>query len=78
MRSVGHEPPLLLERALQALEQAIESAREIAEFIARILHGKALVQIPGAYASRLLAHGHDGSEALARQKIAAQRWQSPA
>src|SRR4029077_12598336 len=59
------------ERTFEALEQAVERAREIAELIALILHGKALVQIPGAYKSRFFAHGHNGSESFAREKIPA-------
>ncbi len=72
MRGVGHEPSLLLQGTSQPFEQVIECAREIAELIARIQHRQALVQILRAHARGLFAHGHHRSEALARQKIAAE------
>src|SRR5467141_546596 len=70
VRRIGHEAPLAFERFAETVQQAVERLRQVPEFVPLILHRQTLVQIGGADTPSLGAHGHNGSEALARKKVA--------
>jgi len=70
MRSVGDEAALLLERSFEALKKFVKAEAKLAKLVATIFDGEAVVEIGGAYGASLRGHSTDGSEALARQKVA--------
>src|SRR5262245_5321015 len=73
--SVGNETALAFEREIETIEKTIEGRSQAAQFVSRILHGKAVMQ--RGFTDAVGAGGHVGnrSEILAREEIAASRRQ---
>ncbi len=71
VRRIGHEALLAFERLTEPVQQAVERPGQVPQFVPVILHRQPLVQIGGADAPGLAAHGHDGGEALPREKVTA-------
>jgi len=70
MRSIGHEPPLMLEGIVETNRVAIERQRKLAEFVLRFSDSQPVLHIFRANAFRLVAHGDDGRKAASCQEIA--------
>ena len=71
MRSVRNKPALAFERLIEAIQKIVECLGQPAELIIRVANFEPFVQIYGTNAFRLLAHGGNGCQTSARQKIAA-------
>src|SRR5882762_5716258 len=71
VRRIGHEALLAFEGLTETVQQAIERPCKVSQFVPVILYRQPLVQIGGTDAPGLAAHRHDGSEALAREKVTA-------
>ncbi len=69
VRGIGDEALLVLERFAEPIKKAVEGTCQVAEFIPFILYRQTLVKVGSADAACLAAHGHDGSEALAREEV---------
>ena len=56
MRDVAREAPHLFERRLEAAERLVEHDRELPEFVVRVGHRQAIVQVGGLDEPRPLGH----------------------
>ena len=59
-------------------EQVVEGEGQPAQLVARVGHRQRPAQVVGAHPSRLLGHGHHGSQALAGQEPASEALTSAA
>src|SRR5258708_32551817 len=71
VRRIGHEAPLAFERLAETVQQTVEGSRQVSKFVPLVLYRQPFVQIGGADAPGLGAHGHDRSQTLAREKVSA-------
>src|SRR6267154_2597681 len=68
---IRNESSLAVEGLIEAIEQLIEGPRQLPEFVPRILHLEAFVEILRTDAARLCTHHHHWRETSPRQKIPA-------
>src|SRR5260370_28025747 len=71
VRRISHEAPLAFERLAKTVQQTVERSRQVPQFVPLVLYRQPFVQIGGADAPGLDAHGHHRSETLAREKVSA-------
>src|SRR5215813_10496359 len=71
MRSIRHEPLLLVERSVQPVKQAVERLRQLSQLIFRVLHRKAFVQVFRSHLSGLRTHCRNRRKASSSKKISA-------
>src|ERR1700722_5443218 len=70
VRSVGHEPALLVHGVRETIEKLIERLRQHAEFVAFVDHRQTIVEVGRIDFGSLLAHRRYRRQSAARQEIA--------